>query len=402
MNRQSIQEYRTQIKQLASIPPITDKTDAYIFTIDPQNSLDYDDGFSIETLTQTTTEKPITRISIYIANVYVWIEAFGLWKSFSERVATIYLPDYRRPMLPTILSESLCSLQEKENRFAFVMEVDIDEDGTMEEPRFYNGEIRVSKNYAYEDKALLADKHYRMLYDTTTKLDENVMTSYDVVAYWMVRMNRECGRMLAKHKTGIYRANPLFLLQNNRSQTQTQSPTPTPTPQLTTDEKRILQHYKKENLNAKYVNYYEEDREEYTQITSPIRRLVDLLNYMTFIKTVQGCAMSQPAEHFIENWLAKMEYINTTMRMIRKVEMNCDLINKCTQNPELLKEEHVGLLFDKMEKKEGMYTYAVYVERLKLLTRITTRCNYENFTRRVFKMYIFEDEHSTRKKIRIG
>ena len=149
------------------------------------------------------------------------------------------------------------------------------------------------------------------------------------------------------------------------------------------------------------MDYSEEQREEYTQITSPIRRLVDLLNYITFIKTVQ-CTISYEAEHFVENWLAQLEYINTTMRMIRKVEMNCDLMNKCTQHPELLKEEHVGFLFDKLEKTEGIYTYAVYVERLKLLTRITTRRDYDNFTRQVFKMYIFEDEHNTRKKIRIG
>ena len=36
-----------------------------------------------------------------------------LWRSFTKRVSTIYLPDKKRPMLPTILSDCLCSLQEK-------------------------------------------------------------------------------------------------------------------------------------------------------------------------------------------------------------------------------------------------------------------------------------------------
>ena len=391
MNRQPIQEYHTQIKRMQNIP-ILNKTDVHVFTIDPQNSLDYDDGFSIESIPDQPNKK---RICVYIANVYLWIEAFGLWKSFSERVATIYLPDYRRPMLPTILSESLCSLQEKENRFAFVMEIDIDDDGTMSEPRFYNSEICVFKNYVYEDKALLSDKYYHMLFDITTKLDENIVTSYDVVAFWMVRMNKECGKILAKHKTGIYRANLDFY---NKIKTETNPENTT----LSSDEKRALQFYKRESINAKYVDYFEEQREEYTQITSPIRRLVDLLNYISFIKTVQGNSISKEAESFVENWLSKMEYINDTMRMIRKVEMNCDLMNKCTQNPDLLKEEHLGLLFDKMEKKDGVFTYAVYIQKLRLLTRITTRSNYENFTRHTFKMYIFEDEHSTRKKIRIS
>ena len=29
----------------------------------------------------------------------------NIWESFSRRVSTIYLPDRKRPMLPTILSD---------------------------------------------------------------------------------------------------------------------------------------------------------------------------------------------------------------------------------------------------------------------------------------------------------
>ena len=77
-----------------------------IFTIDPINSVDFDDGFSIEQCDTSIT------ISVYIANVTILMDQMNLWDSFSTRVATIYLPDRKRPMLPTILSDSLCSLQE--------------------------------------------------------------------------------------------------------------------------------------------------------------------------------------------------------------------------------------------------------------------------------------------------
>ena len=56
-----------------------------------------------------------------------------LWNSFTKRVSTIYLPDRKRPMLPTILSDTLCSLQENENRFALTMEIVINNDGTINE-----------------------------------------------------------------------------------------------------------------------------------------------------------------------------------------------------------------------------------------------------------------------------
>ena len=90
-----------------------------IFSIDPVGSSDFDDAFSIEHLKEVNQYK----ISIYIANVYFWLETLGLWKSFSSRVSTIYLPDRRRPMLPTVLSDNLCSLQEGHSRFAFCMDI---------------------------------------------------------------------------------------------------------------------------------------------------------------------------------------------------------------------------------------------------------------------------------------
>jgi ribonuclease R len=78
-------------------------------------SMDFDDGFSIVPL-----ENGNYKVSVYIANVFLWLETFGLWKSFSKRVSTIYLPDRRRPMFPTILSESLCILQNNQDRISLI------------------------------------------------------------------------------------------------------------------------------------------------------------------------------------------------------------------------------------------------------------------------------------------
>ena len=69
---------------------IENRLDHNVFTIDPKLSRDLDDGFSIKD----------NVLSIYIANVPILMEYFGLWNSFSERISTIYLPDRKRPMLP--------------------------------------------------------------------------------------------------------------------------------------------------------------------------------------------------------------------------------------------------------------------------------------------------------------
>ena len=87
--------------------------------------VDFDDGFGIEPYLKNN-EQIGWRVSIYIANVFLWLETLDLWKTLVMGVATIYLPDRKRPMLPTVLSDTLCSLQENQNRFALAMDIYID------------------------------------------------------------------------------------------------------------------------------------------------------------------------------------------------------------------------------------------------------------------------------------
>lgn len=66
-------------KRYKSIEDRTDKTKWQVFTIDPEGSLDYDDGFSIKTL-----EHGIQQLSIYISNVTIWMDVLNLWNRFQE------------------------------------------------------------------------------------------------------------------------------------------------------------------------------------------------------------------------------------------------------------------------------------------------------------------------------
>ena len=83
-----------------------------IYTIDPTHSKDFDDAFSIQKRGTSHI------VNIYISNVPFWMEALDLWDSFSNRISSIYLPDRKRPMLPTVLSDALCSLTQKDTRYA--------------------------------------------------------------------------------------------------------------------------------------------------------------------------------------------------------------------------------------------------------------------------------------------
>jgi exoribonuclease R len=378
-------------------PCIEDRTNSeqwHIFTIDPKNSLDFDDGFSIRNV-----ENDIQQLSIYISNVTVWMDVLNLWDSFSRRISTIYLPDKKRPMLPTILSDCLCSLQEKVTRIAFVMDVFI-KDNDIIEVKFSNCFIKVVKNYCYEEEALLNNDKYKHLFDTTKKISKkfkyinNVRNSHEIVCYLMILMNYYCATEMIKYNTGIFRSTVMkrdFLVPDS----------------VPEDVAKYIKIWN--SASGQYVDGAELsikrhellDMEAYIHITSPIRRLVDLLNIIKLQKTINIITLSDNAYNFYDKWLNDLDYINATMRSIRKVQCDCTLLDLCANVPETMEKEYDGYVFDKISRNDGLYQYIVFLPELKLSSRITLRDNFENFENKKFKMYLFNDEESFKRKIRL-
>ena len=379
---------------------IEDRTDVNVFSIDPKGSKDLDDAFSIVPL-----EDGLFKMSIYIANVYFWMEEFGLWESFNNRVSTIYLPDRRRPMLPTILSDNLCSLLEKQLRFAFCMDIVIDDNGIVQKKgdgddniTMKNVMVITRNNYAYEEYNMKKDVDYINLLRITKNLKCDIEDSHDVVAYWMVFMNTKCGELMVKNKFGIYRnaiakASPIVI--NN--------------PTVTDDMRRMIENWR--NLTGQYIVYDENSENmrhdvlntrNYVNITSPIRRLVDLLNqFMFMIKFNMIGNVSDMASEFLKKWIEKMDYINDSMRSIRKVQRDCELMYMCVNKPELFDEVYDGIIFDMMVRNNGVVTYMVYLDKLKMISKVTTDDILEDHSQHKFKLYYFGDEYNTKKKVRL-
>jgi exoribonuclease R len=378
-------------------PCIEDRTNSeqwHIFTIDPKNSLDFDDGFSIRNI-----ENDIQQLSIYISNVTVWMDVLNLWDSFSRRISTIYLPDKKRPMLPTILSDCLCSLQEKVTRIAFVMDVFI-KDNDIIEVKFSNCFIKVIKNYCYEEEALLNNDKYKHLFDTTKKISKkfkyinNVRNSHEVVCYLMILMNYYCATEMIKYNTGIFRSTVMkrdFLV-------------PDTVPEDVAKYIKIWNSASGQYIDGSEISVKRHellDMEAYIHITSPIRRLVDLLNIIKLQKTINIITLSDNAYNFYDKWLNDLEYINVTMRSIRKVQCDCTLLDLCANVPETMEKEYDGYVFDKINRNDGLYQYIVFLPELKLSSRITLRDNFDNFDNKKFKLYLFNDEENFKRKIRL-
>lgn len=395
-------------------PTIEDRRDRSkwnIFTIDPVGCVDYDDAVSI---TSSTTDDTI--ISIYISNVLIWIEALKLWEWFTDRVATIYLPDAKHSMLPVVLSEGLCSLQAGNTRFAFTMDVHV-KNNQITDIKFLNTAINVRQNYCYEEKDLLEHPDYIDILNILKVLrmqngmkiqNEQISilnNSHDVVAYLMILMNRLCAQEFISYKNGIYRS--VIISNKSYADENLNNKTNATDNKLTEETMRFLRMWR--NSCGQYVKFTDGilshdllNFDSYVHITSPIRRLVDLLNLIQFhMNSDNLLELSPVSEKFYTSWIKRIEYINITMRSIRKMQNNCNLLEMCTNNKLLMNEVHDGCVFDKIQKDDEFYQYTVYLEKINMVSKIILRDQLENKSMHKFKLYLFQDEDNLKKKIRL-
>ena len=145
------------------------------------------------------------------------------------------------------------------------------------------------------------------------------------------------------------------------------------------------------------------DLDAYVHITSPIRRLVDLLNILQFQDALNLVKLSENSSSFYKRWTSdeSFEYINLTMRSIRKVQNDCSLLKLCVDNKEIMNIEHNGFIFDKLVRNDGLFQYMVYLEDLNMVNRIASRFEYDNYSLHKCKLFIFGDEVRLKQKIRI-
>lgn len=426
------------IERIMNIYTIEDRRHKKVICIDPKGSRDFDDGFGFETLDDG---KQV--LSIYIANVPLWLEILQLWSSFSQRISTIYLPDRKRPMMPSLLSDGVCSLIENTTRFAFTLDILIENESIVE-TRFCNSAIRVTKNYIYEQKELERDGMYKKALHSVSKLSRKfryidvVRDSHDFIMYIMILMNYICAKEFQKYEGGIFRSVKLSGNNNIPSELPSSMKTFltswTSTGGMYISYKDILEEEDDiETLSyASLLSSEEEDEVEKTQdmktkhtlretltkgfqhdilkldayvhVTSPIRRLVDLLNSMELQQHLGLMNMSNKAMEFYQHWSSResIEYINTSMRAIRRLQSDCDLLAMCMKKKETLERTYKGYVFDRIKRKDNLYQYVVYLPDIHMVTRHTTRHYHENYSVNEYKLYVFKNENNFKQKILLG
>jgi exoribonuclease R len=375
---------RTILKHDDPIQNILDKTNYEvedlrsinnIFTIDPADCTDFDDAFSIN------EENGVATINVYIANVFVWLETYELWEHMTDRVSTIYLPDKKRPMLPPLLSDDLCSLKQGADRFAFMMSVKYDMQTLVQigEPIFKNALVHIQKNYTYEDKKLGKNPGYKILRTLAQTHD-----SHEVVAFWMIQMNTMAAEHLRRANKGIFRS--------TKSATESTA-TGSTRSEINTINQWLCNYGSGAVYSEVCAPHFQLGVDAYVHITSPIRRLVDILNQILFQSVV-----SESCQAFLDKWIRKINDVNRATKDIRKTQMDCELLALADKNGS--DKELLGMLFDR-NFVSGKYEYAVYIDELKMFSRIKLEEYIENFTKSQFRIFVFDDEDRLCRKIQL-
>lgn len=124
-----------------------DFRDILTFTIDPVDAKDFDDALSIQKL-----ENGHYEIGVHIADVSHYVRpGMAMDIEALKRGNSVYLVDRVIPMLPEQLSNMVCSLRPKEDKFTFSAVFEIDENGKIYSEWFGKTVIHSNHRYAYED-----------------------------------------------------------------------------------------------------------------------------------------------------------------------------------------------------------------------------------------------------------
>lgn len=117
------------------------------FTIDPHDAKDFDDALSYQVL-----ENGHKEIGVHIADVAHYIEeGSALDKEAFERSTSVYLVDRVLPMLPERLSNGLCSLRPKEDKFTFSAVFEFDEQDKIVSRWFGRTLTHSDRRFTYEE-----------------------------------------------------------------------------------------------------------------------------------------------------------------------------------------------------------------------------------------------------------
>ena len=117
------------------------------FTCDPADAKDFDDALSIRKL-----ENGLWEVGVHIADVTHYVnEGDTIDKEALNRATSVYLVDRTIPMLPERLCNNLCSLRPDEEKLAYSVVFNLDEDAFVRDSRIVHTVIKSNRRFCYDE-----------------------------------------------------------------------------------------------------------------------------------------------------------------------------------------------------------------------------------------------------------
>lgn len=354
-----------------------DLTELTVFTIDGQSTLDYDDALSIE------RDGDQYRIGIHIIDVGQFIKkGDSIDQEAQNRTTSIYMPDLKIPMIPTDLSEGLCSLKAGEDRPAISIFTRMTPFAEIINFEIFPSKINVSRQLSYSEANRIAetDEGIKTLYNLAghfrtsrikagalqINLPEINLYFNDSGKIELIRIDRETpGRMLVSEMMIL--ANQLmakFLSDNNMPAIFRSQPAPKNRILKNGDEGTLFQKcLQRKFLSRLVIDTMPEHHSglglpAYVTSTSPIRKYFDLVTQRQ-IRAILG--LEKPYSE---------EEIRTIIQVLENPMRNAGRVQLMRHRYWLLKilEEQTG------QKKEAIVLDKRRDEYIVILTEYMLEC----------------------------
>lgn len=278
-----------------------DLTDIFTFSIDDIDTADIDDAISYQKKDNGFC------IGIHIADVSHFIpQKTKLDNEALKRATSLYLPDRKINMIPTKLSEDLCSLVENKERLAISILINFDSNNEIIDYKICESIIKVDKrlSYAQVDELIETEDLFNFIYSLAQYLQEkrvkNGALILDIpeirvkvindngnknivikkikqdskgqilVSEFMILANYLVAEFCEKNKIPC-----IFRIQESIDEEIDNTPvTYSENPILLLKQRRML---KKTDFSVTPAKHFSLGISLYTQMTSPIRRYIDLV-----------------------------------------------------------------------------------------------------------------------------
>ena len=168
------------------------------------------------------------------------------------------------------------------------------------------------------------------------------------------------------------------------------------------DEKHSYRH---EHLNL----------DHYMHITSPIRRIIDLINMTEIIYFCNGRLNEKTIFDFLNSWRSpcSISQINASFKSIKYIHNETKILDMFysdtkQHNDSFLSNEYIGYCMESIfEEKEDILRKVIFIPSLKVTTMLKLHKNDTRndiislYSKHKYKFYTFKDSYDEKQKIKI-